>query len=657
MGRQCLRGERGASIIRVLRSTWLLSWVGVVSALAQSSPAMGSHEALRTEAIQAFLSGHLDVASAKAEEAVRSAVQEFGGEDWRTAADLLRASFFADQAADQTLAKDYLRRAGDVLAKLSGSASITLQSLSNDLAQFSDIVKGSTKGIGIEEPAMPSGVRLPDAASRNRKALLIGNEDYLLDKRIPQLRHAIRDTREVAKALRGAGFQVTVVENATIARTKAAANLFLSELGPGTVALFYYNGHGVQIQSENYMLPIDFRLKNEQEAKNDAYSLAKLHKDMFDSGASFKILILDACRTDLVGSRPEWFMELARMPPSPNSLIAYATLFGQTASDGRETDSSGPYAAALVRAINTKDVEIREAFKRVKLDVTAETRRMAEQDRSAGKKATTEQIPFFEENLSQDFYFHPPLTRLSVKGSLNYLFIPKGSLAMGCIPNDSRCMVDELPQHEVVIPEDFWIGLTEVTVRAYEAFIQDSDQSTSGGGKRLMPAPISAVNEGWREKEHPVVKVSWRDADAFCKWAGGRLPTEAEWEYAARGGTSGEIHGKTSESLWQYTRPVMDSTANDFGLRGASENVEEWTADWYDPRYYQRSPTENPLGPASGSDKVIRGGSWGDTTPHRLSARSHMSPDMPGSSSIGFRCVLPAAELGAEGEIKSGPPK
>jgi formylglycine-generating enzyme required for sulfatase activity len=633
----------------------------LVTALAQPGPTTDAHETLRAEAIQAFLGGNPVAATSKADEAVRAATTQFGPEDWRTAADLFRASFFADRAGNEALAKDYMSRAGNVLSKLSGNASLTLPNLANDLAQFSDTVKGSIKGIGIEEASVSSGVRLPDAASRNRKALLIGNQDYLLDARIPQLRHAIRDTRLVEEALRAAGFQVTVVENATIARTKAAVDRFireLNELGAGTVALFYYNGHGIQLQSENYMLPVDFRLKDERQAKNDAYSLAKLHKDMFDSGASFKILILDACRTDLVGGNPEWFMELARMPPSPNALIAYATQFGRTATDGRETDPNGPYAAALVRAMNTKDIEIREAFKRVKLEVAAETKRMAEEDRNAGKRVLTpEQIPFFEENLSQDFYFHPPLTRLSIKGSLNYLFIPKGKFAMGCVPNDRRCVTDELPQHEVIIPDDFWIGLTEVTVRAYESFIQDPAQTTSGATKRVMPASISAVNEGWREKEHPIVKVSWRDADAFCKWAGGRLPTEAEWEYATRAGVPGEIDGKTSESIWQYTRPVMESTANDFGLRGASENVEEWTADRYDPRYYQRSPAVNPPGPDAGDDRVIRGGSWGDMkTPHRISARSHMSPDMPGSSSIGFRCVLPAAVLGAEGGTQAGAP-
>jgi hypothetical protein len=571
-------------------------------------------------------------------------MQQFGERDWRTVADLFRASFFAEHAGHQSLAKDYLRRAGDLLAALDGSASATVQNLSDDLSLFNAVVAGKARGIVVESPGVNAAARLPDPASRNRKALVIGNQEYHADRRIPALSHAVKDARDIGEALTQAGFQVTLVENATIRETETDVDRFIAELGPGTTALFYYSGHGVQMQSENYMLPVDFRLEDESQAKRDAYSLARLHKRMFDSRSSLNILILDACRTGLMGDRPEWFMQLAIIPPSPNSLIAYATEYGHTASDGRPGDTNGPYARALGRAIGTKDIEIREAFKRVKLDVAAETKSMADEDGRAGRRPTEEQNPFFEEDLSQDFYFHPPLVRLSIKGSLNYLFIPKGKFAMGCVPTDRRCATDEIPQHEVTIPEDFWIGLTEVTVRAYQAFVQEP----SAEGRRVMPAPITAVNEGWREREHPIVKVSWHDADAFCRWAGGRLPTEAEWEYAARGGLSGEVSGATSESAWQYTRPVMESTANDFGLRGATENVDEWTADWYDPQYYRRSLAVNPTGPESGNEKVIRGGSWGDASPRRLSERRHMNADAPGSSSTGFRCVLPAAVLDTE---------
>jgi formylglycine-generating enzyme required for sulfatase activity len=409
-------------------------------------------------------------------------------------------------------------------------------------------------------------------------------------------------------------------------------------LGAGTVALFYYSGHGIQLQGENFMLPVDFKLEGALTAKEHAYSLSRLHKRMFDSGASTNILILDACRTGLIREKPDWFLQPALMPPSPNSIIAYATESGNSASD--IGDENGPYAAALIRAIDTEDIEIREALKRVKLDVAAETK--------------NQQNPFFEEALSQDFYFHPPRTKLSVKGSLKYLFIPNGTFAMGCVPADNRCAHDETPRHSVTIPEDFWIGLTEVTVRAYEAFVQDF-KTASSGPPRSMPPAIPAVNEAWRQKDHPIVRVSWRDADAFCRWSGGRLPTEAEWEYAARGGIGGQVYGATAgaaaEATWPYTRPVMESAANDFGLRGASENVDEWTADYYDPRYYQRSPATDPDGPDSGKDKVIRGASWGDKSSpeqRRLSARKHMSPDAPGTSSTGFRCVLPGDVLDSE---------
>ena len=619
-----------------------LCWGGLAAGFGQSGA--GSREALRTEAMQAYLNGHSDVALAKADAAAQAAIQQFGERDWRTAADLFRASFFADHAGNQGLATAYLRRAGDVLATLGGSASATGRDLSDDLSLFYAAVAGKTRGIIIDSPGVNAAARLPDPASRNRKALVIGNQEYHADRRIPALSHAVKDAQDIGEALTHAGFQVTLVENATVRETETVVDRFIAELGPGTTALFYYSGHGVQMQSENYMLPVDFRLEDESQAKLDAYSLARLHKRMFDSRSSPNILVLDACRTGLMGDRPEWFMQLAIIPPSPNSLIAYATEYGHTASDGRLGDTNGPYARALKHVIETKDIEIREAFKRVKLDVAAETRSMADEDRRAGRVPSEEQNPFFEEDLSQDFYFHPPLVRLSIKGSLNYLFIPKGKFAMGCVPTDRRCATDEIPQHEVTIPEDFWIGLTEVTVRAYQAFVQEP----SAEGRRVMPAPITAVNEGWREREHPIVKVSWHDADAFCRWAGGRLPTEAEWEYAARGGIAGQVFGATSESAWQYTRPVMESAANDFGLRGASENVEEWTADWYDPQYYRRSPAENPGGPESGNEKVIRGGSWGDISPRRLSERRHMSADAPGSSSTGFRCVLPAAELDTE---------
>ena len=218
---------------------------------------------------------------------------------------------------------------------------------------------------------------------------------------------------------------------------------------------------------------------------------------------------------------------------------------------------------------------------------------------------------------------------------LDYLHIPKGVFAMGCVSGDTKCRPDEYPPHRVTIPEDFWIGQSAVKVRAYEDFVKKT--------KRSMPAAIPSVNEDWREKDHPMVKVTWQDANAYCQYAGGRLPSEAEWEYAARGGRTGLIVGETRESKqWPFTRPVAESASNGFGFLGTSENVEEWVGDWYGDTYYSTSPGCSAQGSASGKEKVVRGGSW--VASRRLSERVASNPDVA-TSYRGFRCVVPAAIL------------
>ena len=117
-----------------------------------------------------------------------------------------------------------------------------------------------------------------------------------------------------------------------------------------------------------------------------------------------------------------------------------------------------------------------------------------------------------------------------------------------------------------------------------------------------MPAAIPSVNAEWRE-ESPILTVSWADADAFCRWSGGRLSTEAEREYSARGGKVGQVLGEMRDSLWRFTRPVTESASNGFGMLGAAENAEEWVSDWYSPIYFRDSPGVDPQGPQSGQEK------------------------------------------------------
>ncbi len=197
---------------------------------------------------------------------------------------------------------------------------------------------------------------------------------------------------------------------------------------------------------------------------------------------------------------------------------------------------------------------------------------------------------------------------------------------MGCSPGDSECGPEEMPAVRVTV-NAFWMDAKLVTQAQHQKAIGANPSHFSG-------CP-----------ECPVEMVSWDDAQRHCAKLGKRLPTEAEWELAARGGTTGARYGDLDAVAWYEdnsegkTHPVGQKKPNGYGLYDMLGNVWEWCADWYGDHYDGSSPALNPKGPASGRAHVLRGGSWSDIAKDiRASDRAWGIPTFRGDDS-GFRCV------------------
>ena len=228
--------------------------------------------------------------------------------------------------------------------------------------------------------------------------------------------------------------------------------------------------------------------------------------------------------------------------------------------------------------------------------------------------------------------------------------IPAGEFSMGrhrTTADDEKGMRplalrDDRPVHSVYI-DGFYLDVNEVTHADYGEFVAaTSHEPPYHWLEGEMPAGSA---------ELPIYNVDWQDATAYCTWAGKRLPTEAEWEKAARGGLEGLDYpwgdDKPTDALALFNTsrgpgPVGKREANAFGLHDMAGGVAEWTSDWYERTYYSSSPARNPTGPDTGMYKIIRGGSW-SSGPRRITVffRNWVRPNQR-TPNLGFRCALSA---------------
>jgi formylglycine-generating enzyme required for sulfatase activity len=233
------------------------------------------------------------------------------------------------------------------------------------------------------------------------------------------------------------------------------------------------------------------------------------------------------------------------------------------------------------------------------------------------------------------------------------VYIPAGWFWMGCSPNDNQCKDNEKPYHKVYL-DAYYIDRNDVTVDEYNKCVNAGVCPAVTYYDCYITPPtrwqFEHEDKAYQKGDHPQVCVNWDEANAYCKWAGKELPTEAQWEKAARG-TDGRIYpwgndwdeGKACHHSEGSTCAVgsYPQGASPYGVMDMGGNVWNWCRDWYDANYYANSPDHNPPGPDSGQYRVVRGVSWGNNVSPdfilRTSFRDYAKPFLKGDH--GFRCI------------------
>jgi formylglycine-generating enzyme required for sulfatase activity len=504
-----------------------------------------------------------------------------------------------------------------------------------------------------------------------RKALVIGNSAYGGDGDLGGI--PVNDANLMASTLQKYDFSVTKLANANKQEMENTIRSFANACTSADEVVFYYSGHGMQVDGINYLQPVGATITNDADCEYHSvkadWVLASLDKP------KTKIIILDACRNNpFLKYKGESQKGLALMTTrTKNQYIIYASESGEVASNGSGKNS--PFVEELIRQIDNSSKKITDIMSDVKLAVMDRTN-----DR---------QSPTAYGIMTEDFYFRAPASVPEPRTSTpaNMVYVEGGTFQMGSNDGES----DEKPVHHVTV-SSFYISKYELTVGEFKSFVNATGYQTTaeleGGaygykdGSWNYYQGYNWKNPGFSQNDnHPVTCISWYDAVSYCNWRsqqegfspcytinknskdasntnssdnykwsvsvncsanGYRLPTEAEWEYAARSRGKNYKHAwgnnetpifngekaanvadesaKKQYSSWSifsdyddgyiWTGPVGSFAANELSIYDLSGNVWEWCWDWYDSSYYATSPDSDPRGTGSGSWRLIRGGSW-----------------------------------------------
>jgi formylglycine-generating enzyme required for sulfatase activity len=508
-------------------------------------------------------------------------------------------------------------------------------------------------------------------------ALITGVANYPQGSGLGSLKYSVRDAQTLASALKNQGYLVRLLldEQATRSMVRHSIREMTDALEPdqGTF-LFFFGGHGFEFKGKNYLATYGVTA---DDLEGDGLSIADVESLLAESKAKRKLLFIDACRNDPgPGARGVEQRSFAKLTAAEGMKILFSTKEGRVSYEDDKLQE-GIFTYFLVKALNGEAAGP---------DGLVTFRDLADYVSDKMRAYTVErgqvQVPFEAGESSGDFLLAkvgstPPASiaptaaspisgtiATNPKDGLHYAYIPAGTFQMGCSNGDTECYDQERPSHPATIAAGFWLGQLETTVGAYKAFAKSTG--------RAMPVEPRIVtndwNPGWKIDNLPMSNVTWTDAAAYCQWAGLRLPTEAEWEFAARGGTDAPRYGTPDEIGWygnnsgsraidasaimkatpkQYLRKLGENGAspkpgglkkpNGYQLFDMLGNVREWTADLWTASTSESAPDETEN--AGGKQRVTKGGSYAMEAIHlRASGRGHTG-EGGSNPALGFRCA------------------
>lgn len=482
-----------------------------------------------------------------------------------------------------------------------------------------------------------------------RVALIIGNSSY---STMGTLSNATNDATDMAKALQELGFEVISGTDLSKKQMREKIQLFDTSLKKGekdnTIGLFYYAGHGLEVDGANYLVPIDADMQYQEDARDEGIPLNRITSRMKYTKNRMNIVILDACRNNPFPKRDRALSSGgwgALGDLASGMFIAYGTSPGRKAADSDGNGRNGLFTKHILENIKQPGKTLEQVFKSTRAGVL---------DDSNGRQVT------WQNNATTgDFYFTfpqannfnmsnsqptepvdlPSLSTLMSRSSnskvgiqaKNFITNNVGEVFKDCEDCPEMTTVAsgvftmgrddghplEGPSHLVSI-EKFNLSTTEVTFSQWDACYKAGACSNNPG------------DQGWGRNTRPVINVSWNDAQQYIKWLShktGRhylLPSEAEWEYAARAGSQknfswGDKVGKNKAnckvcgSKWddKQTAPVKSFKANKFGLYDMHGNVLELTQDCFHPHYYEAPNDQSPWMTGKCESHMFRGGYWG----------------------------------------------